>query len=87
MPPPLGHATQVVKMLGKPESTIRDACGKHNVDIYREDRAAVLVAFKAASPDVKSKASVVVTMRIHGVIKLATRFGDVEDDVMQVGGW
>lgn len=73
-------------MLSKPESTIRSACARHSINIYREDRAGPLAAIKAASPDVNSRANAVCTMRIHGVIKLAKKFDDVEEDVMQVGG-
>ena len=76
---------KVVKIFGIPESTIRDACERHDLDLYREDRAPIVTAFKAASPDVKSKANVVVTMRLNAIIKLAKRLNGVDEDVLQVG--
>lgn len=74
------------RILCIPDSTLRDAMKRYNVEIYKEMRVAVLKAFRAVSLDVKPQASSVAVIKLRNVLSLAKRITGVPDDVVTVCG-
>lgn len=61
----------VIKIFNMTEYTIRLQCERNKLTVYKETRRTHLAAFKAASPDVQSKANAILTMNVRAAINLA----------------